>query len=100
MVMANRQYYRSIVPIMSPAWSPDGSHLAYVTFEQDHAVVYVQSLLTNQRKVVANFRGSNSAPAWSPDGRQLAIVLTRDGGSTFIWCDRMALNCIKSRPVE
>jgi TolB protein len=65
--------------IMSPAWSPDGSHLAYVTFEQDHAVVYVQSLLTNQRIVVASFRGSNSAPAWSPDGRQLAVVLTRDG---------------------
>ena len=67
--------------IMSPAWSPDGSHLAYVTFEQGHAVVYVQSLLTNQRVVVANYSGSNSAPAWSPDGKQLAIVLTRDGGS-------------------
>jgi TolB protein len=68
-------------PIMSPAWSPDGSHLAYVTFETGHAAVYVQSLLTKQRKMVANFRGSNSAPAWSPDGQQLAIVLTRDGGS-------------------
>ena len=68
-------------PIMSPAWSPDGSHLAYVTFEQNHAVVYVQSLLTNQRRVVASFPGSNSAPAWSPDGKQLAVVLTRDGGS-------------------
>ena len=68
-------------PIMSPAWSPDGSHLAYVTFEQGHAVVYVQSLLTSQRKVVANFPGSNSAPAWSPDGKQLAVVLTRDGSS-------------------
>ena len=67
--------------IMSPAWSPDGSHIAYVTFEHGHAVVYVQSLLTNQRKLVANFPGSNSAPAWSPDGRQLAIVLTRDSGS-------------------
>ncbi len=68
-------------PIMSPAWSPDGSHLAYVSFEQGHAVVYVQSLLTNQRVVVANFHGSNSSPAWSPDGKQLAVVLTRDGGS-------------------
>jgi TolB protein len=73
--------HQSNKSIMSPAWSPDGSHLAYVTFEQDHAVVYVQSLLTNQRMVVANFRGSNSAPAWSPDGRQLAIVLSRDGSS-------------------
>ena len=68
-------------PLMSPAWSPDGSHLAYVSFEQGHAAVYVQSLLTNQRRVIANYRGSNSAPAWSPDGRLLAVVLTRDGSS-------------------
>lgn len=68
-------------PIMSPSWSPDGSHLAYVSFETGHAVVYVQSLFTNQRKVLADFHGSNSAPAWSPDGKQMAIVLTRDGGS-------------------
>jgi TolB protein len=68
-------------PIISPSWSPDGTHLAYVTFEQEHAVVYVQSLYTNQRKVVANFPGSNSAPAWSPDGKLMAVVLTRDGSS-------------------
>jgi TolB protein len=68
-------------PIMSPSWSPDGSHLAYVSFETMHAVVYVQSLYTNQRMVLADFRGSNSAPAWSPDGKQLALVLTRDGSS-------------------
>lgn len=66
-------------PILSPAWSPDGSHLAYVTFEMGHAVVYAQSLYTNQRIVLANFPGSNSAPAWSPDGKHLALVLTRDG---------------------
>ena len=68
-------------PIMSPAWSPDGSHLAYVSFETGHAVVYVQSLYTRQRVVLADFRGSNSAPAWSPDGKQLAIALARDGST-------------------
>ncbi len=66
-------------PIMSPAWSPDGSHLAYVSFETGHAVVYVQSLFTRQRRVLADFPGSNSAPAWSPDGKQLAIALSRNG---------------------
>lgn len=68
-------------PIMSPAWSPDGSQLAYASFETGHAVVYVQSLYSNQRRVLANFRGSNSAPVWSPDGKQMALVLTRDGSS-------------------
>jgi len=67
--------------ILSPSWSPDGSHLAYVSFETGHAAVFVQSLYTNQRMVLADFPGSNSAPAWSPDGKQLAIVLTRDGSS-------------------
>ena len=66
-------------PIMSPSWSPDGTQLAYVTLEKGHAVVYVQSLLTDQRRVLSDARGSNSAPAWSPDGKQLAIVLTKDG---------------------
>ncbi len=66
-------------PIMSPAWSPDGSRLAYVSFERGHASIYVQSLTTRQRTLLADFPGSNSAPAWSPDGRQLALVLSRDG---------------------
>jgi TolB protein len=68
-------------PIISPAWSPDGSRLAYVSFERKKPVVYVQSLTTGHRMAVANFTGSNSAPAWSPDGKRLAVTLTKDGGS-------------------
>lgn len=68
-------------PIISPAWSPDGTRLAYVSFENRKPVVYVQSLVTGGRQAVANYAGSNSAPAWSPDGRRLAVVLTKDGGS-------------------
>jgi len=66
-------------PIISPAWSPDGTRLAYVSFEQRKPVVYVHVLATGQRTAVANFRGSNSAPAWSPDGRTLAVALTLNG---------------------
>lgn len=68
-------------PIMSPVWSPDGTRLAYVSFEAKKPVVYVHSLTTGQRHVAANFKGSNSAPAWSPDGGKLAVVLTKDGSS-------------------
>jgi TolB protein len=68
-------------PIISPAWSPDGKQLAYVSFETQKAVVWVQEVASGRRRVLANFRGSNSAPAWSPDGSQLALTLSRDGGS-------------------
>jgi TolB protein len=65
--------------IISPAWSPDGKRLAYVSFESQKAVVWVQDLATGERRMVANFRGSNSAPAWSPDGQRLVATLTQDG---------------------
>ena len=68
-------------PIISPVWSPDGTKVAYVSFEKKKPVIYVHSLASGQRQVVANFKGSNSAPAWSPDGRKLAIVLSKDGNS-------------------
>src|SRR5262245_483419 len=71
----------SFEPIISPAWSPDGRRLAYVSFENKKPVVYVHSLLDGKRNVAANFRGSNSAPAWAPDGKTLAVALSRDGGS-------------------
>jgi TolB protein len=66
-------------PIISPAWAPDGQRIAYVSFETQKAVVWVQDLLSGERRMLANFRGSNSAPAWSPDGRELALTLSRDG---------------------
>ena len=71
----------SFEPILSPAWSPDGRRLAYVSMEAKKPVVYVHTLLDAKRHVVANFRGSNSAPAWSPDGSKLAVTLSREGGS-------------------
>jgi TolB protein len=68
-------------PIISPSWSPTGAQLAYVSFESRKPVVYVHELASGQRRVVANFKGSNSAPAWSPDGRSIVATLSREGGS-------------------
>jgi TolB protein len=67
-------------PIMSPAWSPDGQSLAYVSFEERLPTIYVQMLKTGERHRVSARAGVNQAPAWSPDGRKLALTLsTRDG---------------------
>ncbi|MFG6448100.1 Tol-Pal system beta propeller repeat protein TolB [Roseateles sp. BYS180W] len=68
-------------PIISPCWSPDGRELAYVSFESRKAVIWAQSLASGQRRMVANFRGSNSAPAYSPNGQLMAFCSSRDGGS-------------------
>jgi TolB protein len=68
-------------PIISPAWSPDGNQLAYVSFESRKPVVYVHNVSSGKRRLIANFKGSNSAPAWAPDGKTLAVTLSRDGGS-------------------
>lgn len=75
---------RSPEPIISPSWSPDGTKVAYVSFEAKKPVVYVQNLVNRQRTVIANYKGSNSAPAWSPDGSRLALALSR-GGLTQVY---------------
>ena len=74
-------------PIISPAWSANGAQLAYVSFESRKPVVYVHEVASGKRRLIANFRGSNSAPAWSPDGRTLAVTLSRDGGSQLYTID-------------
>ncbi len=65
-------------PLISPAWSPDGKSIAYVSFESQKAVVWLQDVQTGRRNMLANYRGSNSAPAFAPSGRELALTLSRD----------------------
>ncbi|MFN7519239.1 MAG: Tol-Pal system beta propeller repeat protein TolB, partial [Lysobacteraceae bacterium] len=70
---------RSREPLLSPAWSPDGRRLAYVSFERGNSTIYIQELTTGAREVVASFRGINGAPSFSPDGTRLALTLSRTG---------------------
>ncbi|OGB41459.1 MAG: Tol-Pal system beta propeller repeat protein TolB [Burkholderiales bacterium RIFCSPLOWO2_12_67_14] len=71
----------SAEPIISPSWAPGGSQLAYVSFESRKPVIYTQEVATRRRRLLANFRGSNSAPSWSPDGQQLVATLSISGNA-------------------
>ncbi len=73
--------FKSFEPIISPAWSPDGKRLAYVSFESGRPNVYTHVISTAKRELVASFKGINSAPAWSPDGKSLAVTLSKDGNA-------------------
>ena len=70
---------RSKEPLLSPAWSPDGRKLGYVSFERGNSSIYIQEIATGAREVVASHRGINGAPAFSPDGSKLALTLSKGG---------------------
>ena len=74
-------------PIMSPSWSPDGTQVAYVSFETDRPAIFRQVLATGEREQLTNFRGLNSSPAWSPDGNTIAMVLSKDGSPDIYLMD-------------
>jgi TolB protein len=82
-----RQLLSSPDPIMSPAWAPNAKQIAYVSFENRRASIYVQDVQTGARRLVSQSKGINGAPAWSHDGRKLAVVLSKDGSPNIYVLD-------------
>jgi TolB protein len=82
-------------PIMSPAWSPDGRALAYVSFHSGLSAVYVQTLATGAQVQVSAKSGINGAPAWSPDGTQLALALSRRDGNVDVYVLNLATQALR-----
>lgn len=63
-----------------PAWSPDGSRLAYSTRTRDGArQVWTVDLATGAHTALTAPDAHSYGPAWSPDGRWVAVVSERDG---------------------
>jgi TolB protein len=80
-----RVILESHLPIMSPAWSPDGQWLAYVSFENKRSSIYVQQVSSGTRRLVSGRVGINGAPAWSPDGRKLLVTLGGSAGTPNLY---------------
>ena len=66
-------------PMMSPAWSPDGQQIAFVSFQKTLPAIFVANIRTGALQQVTALAGINGAPAWSPNGRQLAFVSSQTG---------------------
>ena len=78
---------RSKESLLSPAWSPDGKKLAYVSFESGNSNIYVQDITTGSRQLISARKGINGAPAWSPDGKKLAVSLSYVGNPEIFVID-------------
>ena len=66
-------------PLMSPDWSPDRKNIAYVSFENGFAEIFIQDLISGERESINALGMTNSAPVWSPDGKSLALVVSFSG---------------------
>ena len=66
-------------PLMSPAWSPDGKSIAFVSFEGNRSSIKVVDVTSGVVRQISNSPGINGAPSWSPDGQSLAMVLSKEG---------------------
>jgi TolB protein len=75
-------------PLLSPAWSPDGRYLAYVSFEKGNSAIYMQDVTTGARELISSGKGINGAPSFSPDGKKMALTLSRTGNPEIYVRDR------------
>ena len=62
----------------APAWSPDGSKIAYMSNHTGNWEIYVVTTAGTVRQLTAD-SATDGLPSWSPDGNSLAFLSSRGG---------------------
>ncbi|MFB0535303.1 MAG: protein kinase [Anaerolineae bacterium] len=62
-----------------PAWSPDDSRIAFVSYRDGNAEIYVTKIDGSDPINLTNNLTDDWDPTWSPDGSMIAFTSDRDG---------------------
>ena len=65
----------------SPAWSPDGTRIAFESLLDGRRSIWVMQTDGQGLRRLTDGTGTDSAPSWSPDGSRIAFMSDRDGNS-------------------
>jgi Tol biopolymer transport system component len=68
-----------------PAWSPDGSRIAFRSHRDGNEEVYVMAADGSGQRNLSQHPRSDYSPAWSPDGATIAFASDRDGDPNEIY---------------
>ncbi len=63
-----------------PAFSPDGSQIAFVRTDKTGRHLYLMSADGSGQRSLTKHPGQDNHAAWSPDGKRLAFISNRGGG--------------------
>jgi dipeptidyl aminopeptidase/acylaminoacyl peptidase len=61
---------------VSPRWSPDGKHVAFVSVREGHSLIAVYDSAGESIRYLAPSVDKDSIPRWSPDGKTIVFVRT------------------------
>jgi TolB protein len=75
-----RQVTKSRTSAFSPAWSSDGTMIAYTSFQKGKPDIYVKNLVTGTVTLLTAVKGTNITPAWVPGSTDIAAALSYNGG--------------------
>ena len=74
----------------NPVWSPDGSRIALVSFNEDYkSTIHVIGAGGSGVRSVASIEAARLPPVWSPDGRSIAFLGVGGGELTECRGDRV-----------
>ncbi|MFQ6005983.1 MAG: CehA/McbA family metallohydrolase [Woeseia sp.] len=82
-----------------PDWSPDGSKIAFVRYDNDAMELYLLKLATNEMTALTDEGAVNVEPRWSPDGSRLAYVSTRDTGRFHVFIGDLIEDTLVAGPL-